>query len=525
MKAKINYLGVEKGKVCLFAGFILMIGIINELMNFAYIPLIEYLERRLQIQGKSILGKLIPLCVVFMAAIILSQFMRNFFQLKLKKWIGSWQKKQWVKMLNEKRVDALEEYGEGNYILAFHKSEALEELISLYVSIGLSVIMLLFTGFYISIEMNWRYLAVMLLIGLFLMLSKFLSNPLEKKRANINEKEKYSISLMNSMIKGIYIIKSYYMQEKMEKIFGENADNIAKLQVKERDYGAFLEVYMQVVRCTTMVLVPTMTAYLTYKGLVQEGIIITSSYALFYILGHFMAIMESVGGISRAKGDLQLIEAGNELPDKENIRILEQPDGDVLLQNISAKYGNKTVFDDYSLMLRKGHVTLLKGESGCGKSTMLKCIAGLKLFSKGEIFWGGERVGQDILSRAVVYVPQEPIIFNMTPFQNIKLAGTETTDGQVEKVLEEICPEIKQKLKECKNARYLSGGQRQLVGVIRALVSEAPIILMDEPTASMDTKTVGYLMRYLRKNPESKTILLSSHDIDVQNENFYICEL
>ena len=76
-----------------------------------------------------------------------------------------------------------------------------------------------------------------------------------------------------------------------------------------------------------------------------------------------------------------------------------------------------------------------------------------------------------------------------------------------------------------KDARYLSGGQRQLVGVIRALVSEAPIILMDEPTASMDTKTVGYLMRYLRKNPESKTILLSSHDIDVQNENFYICEL
>lgn len=525
MKNKVRYLGISNRKICFFTSFILFIGIINELMNFAYIPLIEYVERRLQLQGKDIVLKLIPLCLIFMAAVILSQFMRNFFQLKLKKWISRWQKKQWVEMLNEKRADSLEEYGEGNYILAFHKSEALEELISLHISIGLSGIMLILAGFYIGIELNWRYLAVMLLIALFLVVSGFLSKPLERKRADINEKEKYSISLMNSMIKGIYIIKSYYMEEKMEKMFGENADNIANLQIRERDYGVFLDVYMQVVRCATMILVPTLTAYLTFKGLMQEGIIITSSYALFYILGHFMSIMESMGGISRAKGDLQLIEAGEELPDKKNVSILKQWDGDILFRNISAEYGDKIVFNNYSITLRKGCVTLLKGESGCGKSTMLKCMAGLKLFSNGELFWGSERIEQDVLSMYIAYVPQESIIFNMTPYENIKLAGTEITDIQIEKVIDEICPEIKQVLKECKNARHLSGGQKQLVGVIRALVSGAPIILMDEPTASMDIKTVGYLMRYLKQNPASKTFLLSSHDIDVQKENFCVYEL
>lgn len=518
-------LGVSDKRIYLRISFILLIGIVNELMNFAYIPLIEYVERRLQVQGKAIVGKLVLICLFFLAAIILSQFMRNFYQLKLKKWLSCSQKKQWVNLLNEKRADSLEEYGEGKYVLAFQKSEALGELISLYISIGLSVIMLVFAGLYISMEMNWRYLAIMLLIVFFLVISGVLSKPLEQKRANINEKEKYSISLMNSMIKGIYIIKSYYMEEKMERIYGENADNIAKLQIKEREYGLFLDAYMQVVRCMTMVLVPTMTACLTYKGLVQEGLIITSSYALFYILGHFTSIMDSMRGISRAKGDLKLIEEGKALPDKKNFDTLKEQDGDILFQNMSAGYGDKAVFSNYSITLRKGCVTLLKGESGCGKSTMLKCMAGLKLFSDGEFFWGKDRVEQDALCKCIAYVPQEAVIFNMSPYENIRLAGTEVTDAQIETVIDEICPEIKLVLKECKNARHLSGGQKQLVGVIRALVSGLPIILLDEPTASMDTKTVGYLMRYLRKNPENKTFLLSSHDFDVQKENFSVYEL
>lgn len=112
-------LGVSDKRIYLRISFILLIGIVNELMNFAYIPLIEYVERRLQVQGKAIVGKLVLICLFFLAAIILSQFMRNFYQLKLKKWLSCSQKKQWVNLLNEKRADSLEEYGEGKYVLAF----------------------------------------------------------------------------------------------------------------------------------------------------------------------------------------------------------------------------------------------------------------------------------------------------------------------------------------------------------------------------------------------------------------------
>lgn len=513
----------RKGKI--LTGMILLMGLFNEFMNFAYIPLVEYLEQRLAAQGKTAALQLIPLCLIFIAGIVLSQYIREIFLLRLRKWVGSRGKKKCIRILDEKRVDALEEYGEGNYLLAFQKADTSAEAVSIMISIVLSGFMLLFAGSYIILRMNWRYLLVMLLLVMLLFVSGVLSKPLEKKRARINEKEKNSISLMNSMIKSIYIIKNYYMEEKMDRIFGKNAETIAKLQMKERDYGVFLEMYMQVIRCSVMVLVPTLTAWLTLNGAVQEGIVITSSYALFYILGHLTSMMENLGNLSRVKGDLQILKEGQSLPEKKSGGVLKPLKGDISFRNIAAEYQGKTVFCNHSITLVRGRVTLLMGESGCGKSTMLKCMAGLKLFSEGEIFLGDEKVGQEVFMNYAAYAPQEPVILPITPYENIKLAGAEISDAQIDRVIGEICPDVIPIFKTCENARLLSGGQKQLTGVVRALLTGAPVILLDEPTSAMDVKTVKGMIQYLRKNPESQTILLTSHDAGVQEQNFDVYHL
>jgi len=172
------------------------------------------------------------------------------------------------------------------------------------------------------------------------------------------------------------------------------------------------------------------------------------------------------------------------------------------LSHISFSYDTKPILHDISLTIQSGERIGIVGESGCGKSTFLKILAGLLPPSSGSVSILGKSIPADIRKHVSV-VMQSAMLLPMTIFENITL-GHDYSEDSVRKILEQVSllewadslPDgIHTYLGD--RADELSGGQAQRLAIARAMCKEAPLLLLDEPTASLDASTAASVMASL----------------------------
>ena len=169
------------------------------------------------------------------------------------------------------------------------------------------------------------------------------------------------------------------------------------------------------------------------------------------------------------------------------------------ISHISFSYDTKPILQDISLTIQSGERIGIVGESGCGKSTLLKILAGLLPPSSGSVSILGKSVPADIRKNVSV-VMQSAMLLPMTIFENITL-GHDYSEDSVRKVLKQVSllewvdslPDgIHTYLGD--RADELSGCQAQRLAIARAMCKEAPLLLLDEPTASLDSSTAVSVM-------------------------------
>lgn len=202
---------------------------------------------------------------------------------------------------------------------------------------------------------------------------------------------------------------------------------------------------------------------------------------------------------------------------------IQLPQFDVTFDHVSFGYNQEDVIHNVSFTAKQGEITAIVGPSGCGKSTLCKLAARFWDVQRGSVYIGGVNVNKidpEVLYKNYSFVFQDVVLFNDTIYNNIKIGKEDATREEIMAAAKLArCDEFIERLPKRydtvigENGKTLSGGERQRLSIARAFLKDAPIILLDESTASIDPENETKIQEAIGKLIENKTVLIIAHKL------------
>lgn len=181
---------------------------------------------------------------------------------------------------------------------------------------------------------------------------------------------------------------------------------------------------------------------------------------------------------------------------------------EIIFKNVDFQYGyREKVLKNINLKIKPGEKVAIVGESGCGKTTMIRLLNAFNIVTQGEILFGDKNCNQinlECIRKKIAYIPQSPVLFNTTILNNITYGLTNWNEGKLCEVIKQCgITEIIDKMPLAENTvvsengKNLSGGQQQRIAIARALIRDPEIILMDEGTSHLDKMNEERILDYI----------------------------
>ena len=316
-------------------------------------------------------------------------------------------------------------------------------------------------------------------------------------------------------------IKSCGFEEENYKAVAASLDNAERLRLRAEFTQAMPILLSTAVMKLSIGVIAVVSAALLRANAVQ----------LIYVIGFLLASMrlvDAVGAMEDYFAEFFYLDARvkriNELrsaPTQTGMEI-DLKHFDVELRDVHFAYNEETnVVNGASFVAKQNQVTAIVGPSGCGKSTILRLISRLYDYDSGSIIIDGRdirKVSTDALFDKVSFVFQNVILFNASVLDNIRMGRPDATDEEVKQAARLAnCEDFVMKLPEGydtpigENGSKLSGGERQRISIARALLKNAPILLLDEISASLDVENERKIQEALNRLIAGKTVIIVSH--------------
>lgn len=222
------------------------------------------------------------------------------------------------------------------------------------------------------------------------------------------------------------------------------------------------------------------------------------------------------------------------MPEQEGSKEVKMDNYDIEFRNVSFAYETeKQVLHNVSFTAKQGEVTALVGPSGGGKSTTAKLAARFWDIDGGKILLGGNDIAHidpETLLRNYAVVFQDVLLFNASVSDNIRIGKRDATDEEVRRVAQLAqCDDFISRMPQGydtvigENGETLSGGERQRISIARALLKDAPVILLDEATASLDAENETKIQAGISELVQGKTVIIIAHRMrTVRNANHIV---
>ncbi len=388
----------------------------------------------------------------------------------------------------------------------------------------LTIIFTLISMFAISAKLT---LFAFILLPVSGILISSVSKKLKAKSLLAQQETGNFLSYIEETLTGLKVIKSFTAERKMEKNFQKSTNRFKKLMNSVLNRKNLASPMSEFLGSATII------AILWYGGrIVLMGEDEMKPQEFLGYIGLFYLILNPAKAISKAvfsvqKGNasaeriMAILETENDIIDDPNAIDKKTFDKEIQLKNISFKYKDEMVLNNFSINIPKGKSVALVGQSGSGKSTLANLIPRFYDVNAGEILIDGvniKEIKKRSLRELMGLVTQESILFHDTVKNNIKLGVDDASDEQITEACKianahEFIVNLPQKYDTNigDSGNTLSGGQRQRLSIARAVLKNPPIMILDEATSALDTESEQLVQKALEKMMENRTSIVIAH--------------
>ncbi|WP_300277173.1 ABC transporter ATP-binding protein [Peptacetobacter sp.] len=316
-------------------------------------------------------------------------------------------------------------------------------------------------------------------------------------------------------------IKSFGLSDEIKDKLNKEVEEGEKVHFSAEIAGALVSSISSIILYLPLVLIV----------ILGSNMLLSKEINILYFIGYFIVaikIKELTEGIGLNIVELFYIDAMiNRINEIRDFKTQEGEDSeisnyDIELKNVSFSYDENTkVLDDITFTAKQNEVTALVGKSGCGKTSILRLVSRLYDYDNGSINISGKdikTISTKSLFEKISIVFQDVTLFNTSILENIRIGNINATDEEIKKAAKLAnCEEFIEKLPNGydtfigENGVSLSGGERQRLSIARAFLKNAPIIILDEISASLDVDNENKIQESLNKLINNKTVLIISH--------------
>lgn len=366
---------------------------------------------------------------------------------------------------------------------------------------------------------------LLIILPLFMLVAWRSGNVMSQANAAERESTQSRDDLIAELIQGRTTIKALALERSMRPLWEEtHAENIAQSMYR----GSRTDFYTNCSQSLTMATTIFLTSVGAYQ-IIHQNLTMGALIATNMLSGRLLGPLNQLVGQWRAYNSFKqsvdrLSEVFSSTSDRAVSEVqLEKPRGEITVENLSFAYTEtaKPVVDDVSINIRQEGVHALVGRNGSGKTTLLKMIQGLYAPTNGRVLLDGADIAQ--FSRAelatwIGYVPQETVLFAGTVRDNIVHRHPDASDDDiidaataagVHHFIIDLPDGYASDIGEA--GQRLSGGQRQRIAIARALLGDPAVLLLDEPSASLDRQAEQELRKTLVDIGKTRTVMIVTH--------------
>ncbi|MCI1944021.1 ABC transporter ATP-binding protein [Clostridium luticellarii] len=357
-----------------------------------------------------------------------------------------------------------------------------------------------------------------------------LTKAIAKNTSDLFKEQQTQLGKLNGNIEesisGIQVVKAFNRQQKIIDEFAEINDSLCRVGLKAQILSGFLMPLMNVINNIGFAAVAWVGGILAVKNIITVGIIASFlSYSrqftrpLNSIASIFNTLQSAVAGAERV---FDILDEKEELKDCPGAKVIQNARGHIVFENVCFGYRRDVeILKNINFEVKSGTSVALVGPTGAGKTTIVNLLNRFYDVSCGKIFLDGvdiRKYTRDSLRKCFGIVLQDTYLFTGTIFENIRYGRLDADYSQVKRVAESVGADkfIERLPKEYntvlqEGGSNLSQGERQIISIARAVLSDPSILILDEATSNIDTRTEIGIQKAMRKLVKNRTSFIIAH--------------
>ena len=354
---------------------------------------------------------------------------------------------------------------------------------------------------------------------------KYMTAKWDKRQAAFSKLSDFS----QESFSGIAVIKAFVKEAKELWAFKQLNRENEETNVDFARTSVLLRILVTLFVESVICVILGYGGYLAHLGRFNAGQLVEYIGYFTSIIWPIMAVSELIDMTSRGKASLkrisELLDAKQDVTDRADVKPMDQVNGGIEFKHLTFRYpdGEYNALDDVSFTINAGESVGLVGRTGAGKTTLVDLILRTYNVPDGTVFIDGRDVNSVPIRQvraAVAYVPQDNFLFSDTIASNIAFAADEVDSGAVKAaaVLADVDENISGFAEGYQTVLgergvTVSGGQKQRISIARALMKDAPILILDDSVSAVDTSTEKTILQNLAKSRQGRTTILIAHRI------------